>query len=68
MRIEEKNAEWKQRNWMRWLQDNLSFPFMVERVEDDDDAYFNPAAALKPFTLGHKTLPLNVLGRSILSG
>lgn len=66
--FEERFAEWKQRNWMRWLQDNLSFPFMVERVEDDDDAYFNPAAALKPFTLGHKMKALVIVNEDDLYG
>ncbi|MFQ5825675.1 MAG: calcium-binding protein [bacterium] len=49
-----KWAEWKNRDWMQWLQQNLSFPFMVERVEDDDDAYFGDIAENEPFTLGHK--------------
>ncbi len=44
---------WQQRSWESWLSDNLSFPFMVERVEDDDDAYFTDIAETEPFRLGH---------------
>jgi hypothetical protein len=52
--------EWQQRSWESWLSDNLSFPFMVERVEDDDDAYFSDIAEHQPFRLGHKMKVVSV--------
>ena len=39
-----------------WLAENLTFPFTVTREEDEDDAYFLPGAADKPFRLGHKMM------------
>jgi hypothetical protein len=33
-------AEWEKRSWESWLRENLKFPFSVERMEDEDDAYF----------------------------
>ena len=32
---------------------NLSFPFQVKRMEDEDDAYFSDVADGDPFRLGH---------------
>ena len=52
--FERKFAEWEERDWMTWLEDVLSFPFMVERVEDHDDAYFTDVAEHEPFRLGHE--------------
>jgi len=66
--FEEKFTEWQQRNWMRWLQDNLSFPFIAERTDDDDDAYFNSAVASKPFSLGHKMKVLALVNEDDLYG
>lgn len=48
-----KCEEWKQRDWVAWLNENLSFPFEVRRVEDEDDAYFTDIADKEPFRLGH---------------
>ena len=45
--------EWMKRDWMAWLKSKLTFPFEVERKEDDDDAYFTDVAKFKPFRLGH---------------
>ena len=60
--MDKKYQEWKQRDWMRWLKANLAFPFMVERKEDDDDAYFTDVAKRAPFRLGHtmKVLELSM--------
>lgn len=66
--FEEKFTEWRQRNWMRWLKDNLSFPFIAERTDDDDDAYFNPAVAPKLFRLGHKMKVLALVNEDDLYG
>lgn len=51
--FEKKLAEWEKRNWFKWLKDNLTFPFQVKRMEDDDDAYFTDIAKYEPFRLGH---------------
>ncbi|RQW86259.1 MAG: hypothetical protein EHM79_10030 [Geobacter sp.] len=51
--FDKKCEEWKQRDWVAWLNDNLSFPFEVRRVEDEDDAYFTDIADKEPFRLGH---------------
>ena len=44
------------------LTNNLVFPFIVERKEDDDDAYFTDVANREPFRLGHtmKVLELSM--------
>lgn len=52
--LDQKYLEWEKRDWMKWLKENLTFPFMVERKEDDDDAYFTDVATHKPFRLGHR--------------
>ena len=46
-------AKWEKRSWESWLRDNLKFPFPIERMEDDDDAYFTDIAKSEPFRLGH---------------
>ena len=46
-------AEWKKRSWEPWLRENLKFSFPVERIEDEDDAYFTDLAKSEPFGLGH---------------
>jgi len=52
--FDRKCEQWERRDWMTWLEQNLSFPFEVERMEDDDDAYFTDIADREPFRLGHK--------------
>jgi len=52
--FEKKLEEWETRNWMDWLGQQLTFPFLVTREEDEDDAYFSAGAAKFPFRLGHK--------------
>ena len=47
-----KWEQWANRDWIPWLRANLSFPFEVTRVEDDDDAYFTDVAVREPFRLG----------------
>jgi hypothetical protein len=51
--FDKKYEEWEKRDWMKWLKDNLAFPFKVERMEDEDDAYFTNIAKHEPFRLGH---------------
>jgi len=52
--FDRKYEEWEKRDWMTWFEQNLSFPFAVERMEDDDDALFTDVADREPFRLGHK--------------
>jgi hypothetical protein len=42
------------------LKDNLTFPFTVERMEDEDDDYFRDIAKHQPFRLGHIMKVINV--------
>ena len=48
-----KYCQWEKREWKLWLKENLSFPFDVKRMEDEDDAYFTDIARHEPFRLGH---------------
>ena len=48
------SKEWQQRSWEPWLNEKLIFPFLVKRMEDDDDAYFTDVADHQPFRLGHE--------------
>ena len=34
-----KSEEWEERDWIEWLQENLTFPFKAERMEDDVDMF-----------------------------
>ena len=51
--FDRKCREWQKRDWIPWLQEHLTFPFLVERMEDEDDAYFTDIAKHQPFRLGH---------------
>ena len=51
--FDKKYQEWLERDWPLWLQQHLLFPFEVERVEDNDEAYFTNVAEQQPFRLGH---------------
>lgn len=51
--FEKKWDEWNKRDWIKWLKDNLSFPFTVRRMEDDDNALFSEYFRQQPFRLGH---------------
>ena len=46
-----KCQEWRKRDWVVWLRDNLTFPFWVT-LEEDDEACFDKADH-EPFQLGH---------------
>lgn len=52
--FDKKYQEWQQRSWGAWLNEKLKFPFLVRRIEDDDDAYFTDIADHQPFRLGHE--------------
>lgn len=58
--FDKKYQEWEKRDWVIWLNQNLSFPFTVERKEDYDDAYFTDIAKWEPFRLGHKMKVLSL--------
>ena len=46
--------KWTKRSWEAWLTENLSFPFVVRRTDDEDDAYFTDVADREPSRLGHE--------------
>jgi len=50
---EKKYDEWVGRDWLKWLNSNLSFPFEVKRFDDDNDAYSKDITAQTPFSFGH---------------
>ena len=50
--VERKRAEWRQRTWMTWLAENLTFPFTATRKEDEGTGHFPVSAAEDPFRLG----------------
>ncbi|RJP76112.1 MAG: hypothetical protein C4522_19305 [Desulfobacteraceae bacterium] len=52
--FDKKYREWQERSWELWLNENLKFPFLVKRMEDEDDAYFTDIADHEPFRLGHE--------------
>ena len=66
--FEKKFSEWEKRDWYKWLNDNLTFPFLAKRVEDDDDAYFTDVAKYEPFRLGHIMTVLSVENEDSLHG
>ena len=52
--FDRKCKECQRRSWESWLNEKLIFPFLVRRMEDDDDAYFTDVADHQPFRLGHE--------------
>jgi len=54
--------EWERRDWQKWLNEHLSFPFEVRREEDDDDAFFTDVVEREPFRLGHVMTVLTIEG------
>ena len=58
--------EWKTRDWMKWLGDNLVFPFIAKRTEDD--ACITDIAKREPFRLGHTMKVLNLIYEDDLYG
>jgi len=51
---DEKLEEWEERDWDSWLSKHLTFPFEIERQEDDK---FNPFSGNEssdvPFSIDH---------------
>lgn len=58
--FDRKCQEWQQRSWESWLNEKLIFPFLVRRMEDDDDAYFTDVADHQPFRLGHEMKVISI--------
>lgn len=58
--FDRKYHEWEKRSWEDWLKDNLNFPFLVKRMEDEDDAYFTDTAERQPFRLGHEMKAIDI--------
>lgn len=66
--FDRKYQEWQQRSWETWLKENLNFPFIVKRMEDDDDAYFTDIADHQPFRLGHEMKVVDIVQEDDLYG
>ena len=49
----ETYREWETRDWVRWLEEKLTFPFTVKRTDDADDFFFTDIARREYFRLGH---------------
>ena len=47
------NKLWENRKWDEWLTKNLRFPFLVKRIDDEDDVIFHEVSENEPFRLGH---------------
>ncbi len=52
--FDKKYEEWEERDWIKWLKQNLTFPFQAERVEDMDADPLAPDESKKktPFPEG----------------
>ena len=48
---DKKYEEWKKREWLDWLEENLSLPFEVKRMEDMDSNPFTEKTD-NPFAVG----------------
>ncbi len=51
--MESNTSQWADRNWIKWLNSNLTFPIEVERIDSDDSSVFFRNHNDKPFSLGH---------------
>ena len=49
--FDRKYAEWEDRDWESWLNQSLTIPFKVKRVEDEEG--FGGRKSKKPFGIGH---------------
>jgi hypothetical protein len=65
---EEMYQAWKIRDWMKWLEANLMFPFTVKRFVDDDGFHFPNIAKHEPFRLGRTMKALNLIYEDDLYG
>jgi len=65
---DEVYRKWKARDWMKWLGENLVFPFTVKRIADDGGAYFTNTAKHESFRLGHTMKVLNLICEDDLYG
>jgi len=65
---DKKYQEWVERDWIIWLKENLTFPFMAKRKDDEDDAYFTDIAKREPFRLGHTMRVIGLEGQEPRNG
>ena len=49
--FDEKYAEWEKRDWESWLNQHLTFPFEVKRVEDEE--FISSRKSEELFGIGH---------------
>lgn len=56
-----KCEEWQERDWIPWLREQLSFPFEVERIKDDGDAFFARLRRHEPARIGNKMKATDIL-------
>lgn len=57
---ERQCSQWRKRDWWRWLQTKLLFPFTAIRVEDSYEAYFAEGVEEETFRLGHRIKVLSL--------
>lgn len=50
--FDRKYEEWERRDWMKWLNERLAFPFEVKRVEDTEENPLDPETG--PFSVGQR--------------
>ena len=55
---DEKYAEWEERDWESWLSQNLTIPFEIKRVEDEEG--FGDSRSKEPFGIGHTMEVLSI--------
>lgn len=49
----QKSCEWEKRQWKKWLEENLTFPFKVRREDDENGPCFADIGRRELFRLGH---------------
>jgi len=55
--FDRKMEQWEERDWQKWLKQNVTLPFTAIREEDMDANPFSPEGR-KPFAVGSKMIVL----------